>query len=135
MYFYLFSVNLYYSDNSFFPLLFLLFSVFPSFFFIFMFLSLFFCLQVHNRDGLRNKMGLQVKALKAHALRRYWWPNCFFCHCHIYLQTPMVMVPDSYVWKKKEKKHIVRCRWIAAVVAILMVIVEGSAAEVRAAIS
>ena len=38
------------------------------------FFSLFFCLQVHDRDGLHDKMGLQLKALKARLLRRWWRP-------------------------------------------------------------
>ena len=50
------------------------FSILPSFFFIFFSFFLFFfvsfCLQVHDRDGLHDKMGLQLKALKARLLRR-----------------------------------------------------------------
>ena len=58
----------------FFLISFSLISIFPSFFFIFFsffcFFSLFFYLQVYDRDGLYDKMGLQLKALKARALRR-----------------------------------------------------------------
>ena len=43
-------------------------STFLSFFFIFCFFlcffSLFFCLQVHNRDGLHDKMGLRTEGPK-----------------------------------------------------------------------
>ena len=55
---------------SFFLLFFLFFLPFSLFFF-FCFFSLFFCLQMHNRDGLHNKMDLQLKALKARTLRRW----------------------------------------------------------------
>ena len=44
-----------------------LFLYFLSFF---LFFSPFFCLQVYDRNGLYDKMGLQLKALKARALRR-----------------------------------------------------------------
>ena len=57
----------------FFLISFSLFSIFPSFFFIFflfLFFFLLFSLQVYDRDGLYDKMGLQLKALKARALRR-----------------------------------------------------------------
>ena len=58
----------------FFLISFSLFSIFPSFFFIFLlffcFFFLLFSLQVYDRDGLYDKMGLQLKALKARLLRR-----------------------------------------------------------------
>ena len=47
------------------------FFLFPSFFFIFLLFFLLFSLQVYDRDGLYDKMGLQLKALKARLLRRW----------------------------------------------------------------
>ena len=45
-----------------------IFPSFPSFSFFFFFYSLLFSLQVYDRDGLYDKMGLQLKALKARPL-------------------------------------------------------------------
>ena len=61
----------------FFLISFSLFSIFPSFFFIFSFFLLFFpffSLQVYDRNGLYDKMGLQLKALKARPLRQWCAP-------------------------------------------------------------
>ena len=58
----------------FFLISFSLYSIFPSFFFIFSlficFFFLLFSLQVYDKDGLYEKMGLQLKALEARPLRR-----------------------------------------------------------------
>ena len=57
--------------SHFFLFFFLFFFLLSIFFLFFFFFSLFFCLQMHNRDGLHNKMDLQLKALKARTLRRW----------------------------------------------------------------
>merc|ERR1712112_232609 len=54
----------------FFLISFSLFSIFLHFFPFFFFLL--FSLQVYDRDGLYDKMGLQLKALKARLLRRWF---------------------------------------------------------------
>ena len=52
-------------------LFFLFFLLFSSFFSLFIcFFFLLFSLQVYDKDGLYEKMGLQLKALEARPLRR-----------------------------------------------------------------
>ena len=68
--------------THFFLFFFQFFLLFSLFFCFFCFFSLFFCLQVHDRDGLHDKMGLQLKALKTRLLRRWTW-GC--TDCTVYL--------------------------------------------------
>ena len=75
--------------SYFFGLLGAVYAVYTALFCLF---SLFFCIQVHDRDGMYDKMGLQLKALRTRALRR-----CLYaCVCMHMLVYALISITSYY---------------------------------------